>query len=306
MNALFSSRHRSHAFLHFKPTSHVGEMRPPLPTMTPDLIASLALGVFCAVVLLTHRLAGSPDGHRRVAQQGSSFFLGLNVMHAGYWMLQPAVRTCVRGRISPATLSWLSLVPAVVGAWGVAVGHWGLAAWTLLISALLDVLDGAVARALGKASPAGAVLDSVLDRYAEFIFFVGIVIYYRDHLAVQLIALAALMGSFLVTYSTAKAEALALTPPRGSMKRSDRLTVLIIATALAPLSQHWLEPAVRGVVWPVVVGLTLIAVLANVSAIVRFTALGRAAGGIVNPPSTERAATPRKLVGKPPRASVRS
>lgn len=243
-----------------------------------DLWASFGMGVFSVGILVGHRLAGAPQSYRRVVQQGATFFLSFNLMHAGYWMLQPAIQRCTRSGLSPAVISWFSLIPAVGAAATAATGHWGAAAWCLLASALLDVLDGAVARATGHASPAGALLDSVLDRYAEFIFFAGAFIYYAPNLAAQLIVLAAIQGSFLVTYSSAKAEALGLTPPRGSMKRSDRLAVLIVGAVCTPLSLHWFESPSAPMAWPALVGLTIIAVVANVSAIRRFVALAREAG----------------------------
>ena len=247
-------------------------------SLPSDLLASLGLGASCVVLLTAHRLAGAPSGYRRVVQQGATFFLGLNLMHAGYWMLQRVVRYCSRRGISAAAISWLSLGPAAAAAIAAFTGHWGAVAWCLLGSALLDVLDGAVARATNEMSEAGAVLDSVLDRYAEFIFFVGVFCYYRLRLPAQLIVLAALLGSFLVTYSTAKAEALGIVPPRGWMKRSDRLTVLILGAALAPLSLHWFETASPPVAWPMLGAMGIIAVLANFSAVLRFMALARSVG----------------------------
>lgn len=247
--------------------------------LTLDVVASLAMGVCCVTLLLAHRLAGAPQGFRRVQQQGASVFLGFDLMNAGYWMLQPVVKRCLQFGVSPAAISWLSLGPALVAAVAVARGHWGMAAWALLVSALLDVLDGAVARAAQHSSPAGAVLDSVLDRYAEFIFFTGVFIFYETLLAAQLVVLCALLGSFLVTYSTAKAEAMTVTPPRGTMKRSDRLTVLIVGAALTPLFSMMWEPATTQIAWPALVSFGLIAVLANVSAVRRFLALAHAAGG---------------------------
>jgi CDP-diacylglycerol---glycerol-3-phosphate 3-phosphatidyltransferase len=241
-----------------------------------DVTASLTLGACCVVLLAAHSCAATPTRYRRVVQQGETFFLGFNLMHAGYWMLQPVVRLFSKHGVAPAAISWFSLAPAVAAGVAASVGHWGVAAWCLLASALLDVLDGAVARAIGELSPAGAVLDSVLDRYAEFIFFCGLFVYYRHFLAAQLVIVTALFGSFLVTYSTAKAEALQATPPRGSMKRSDRLTVLILGTALAPLSHQWLEKSTSTLAWPVLAAISLIAVMANASAIHRFTALARA------------------------------
>jgi CDP-diacylglycerol---glycerol-3-phosphate 3-phosphatidyltransferase len=247
-------------------------MRVPL-----DLLASLALGIFAAVVLIAHRVAGAPDGFERVARQGSTPFLQLGMMHAGYWLLQPVVKSCARARMAPAFLSWLSLLPAAIAGVAAARGHWGFVAWSLLVSALLDVLDGAVARATGQSSVAGAVLDSVLDRYAETFFFAGALAFYDHHLAAQMIVLAALIGSFLVTYSTAKAEAVRVTPPRGWMKRSDRLSALIIGSGLTPIVQHWTTAAGTSLVSPILITLAIIAVLANVSAVMRFAALGRVA-----------------------------
>lgn len=247
-----------------------------LPT---DVLASLGLGASCVILLTAHRLAGAPGGYQRVVQQGASFFLGWNLMHAGYWMLQRIVRHCTQIGVPPAAISWLSLVPAMAASMAAATGHWGAVAWCLLVSALLDVLDGAVARAANHTSEAGEVLDSVLDRYAEFIFFAGVFIYYSERLPAQLLVLTALLGSFLVTYSTAKADALGIEPPRGWMKRSDRLTVLILGAALSPLSLHWFEAASPPYAWPMLGGLGIIAVLANFSAIIRFSTLARQVGG---------------------------
>jgi phosphatidylglycerophosphate synthase len=137
------------------------------------------------------------------------------------------------------------------------------------------VIDGAVARASGRVSAAGAILDSVLDRYAECFFFSGVIFYYRAMPAAQLLGVAALFGSFMITYSTAKAEALRLTPPRGFMKRSDRLALLVAGALLTPASLHWFEPGSGPHAWPILTAVGLIAVFANLSAVIRLTALAR-------------------------------
>jgi phosphatidylglycerophosphate synthase len=242
-----------------------------------DVPAALALAAVGVAVPLAYQLAGGRRRFARVEQQGGSVVLAAGLMHAGYWMLQPLISFCVRARVSPTALSWLSLVPAAGAALAAARGHWGWAAWGLFLSALLDVVDGAVARAAGRATPAGAILDSALDRYAEGFFFAGVIFYYRSLPAVQLLAVAALFGSFMITYSTAKAEALRLAPPRGFMKRSDRLAVLIAGAVLAPVSLRWLEAGSEPRAWPVLAAVGLIAVGANLSAVIRLTALARAA-----------------------------
>lgn len=242
---------------------------------SPDLIASLALAVFTVVILMAHRLAGAPTGFERVVKQGATPFLRPGMMDAGYWMLQPAIRACARNEIPAAAISWFSLVPAVVAGIAAGFGHWGFVAWSLLASALLDVMDGAVARAVHTSSKSGSVLDSVLDRYAEAFFFFGALAFYRQNLSAQLVVLAAFLGSFLIAYSTAKAEAIQVTPPRGWMKRSDRISTLTIGTGLAPLVEQWSGHARSPLAWPVLVTLGVIAVLANVSAVQRFIAIAR-------------------------------
>lgn len=250
-------------------------------TRTVELILSSAFLVLCLgcpfLFWLRCRLYG-PLEFERVRRQGGTVFLGTWLMNAAYWMLTPLARFLVSNRVSPAFLSWLSTVPAAVSFFALSQGAWGLAAWSVLISALLDVLDGAVARMGDTASPAGAILDSTLDRYAEFLFFAGLLVHWRAELCLQLLAFAALAGSILVTYSTAKAEALQLTPPRGLMKRSDRLSCLCIGLLLTSLLAAWplgpLSEHVRLDV-PLIVAVGLIAVLANYSAVQRFCSLAR-------------------------------
>lgn len=243
---------------------------------SPDLLAAIALGLFCAGVSAAYAVLGrGRQDFIRVEQQGSSVFLGRGLMNAGYWMLQPVVRFCTRAGVGPAALSWLSLVPAALAGIAGAGGYWGFAAWGLFASALLDVLDGAVARAGQRTSARGAILDSVLDRYAEVFFFAGALVYFRASLPAQTLVLAALFGSMMITYSTAKAEALRLAPPRGSMKRSDRLALLIAGAALTPCSLRWLESPGPWLGWPLLGAIGLIAVLANLSAIARFISLSR-------------------------------
>jgi len=261
-------------------------MRPPF-----DVYASLLMGASCVALLVGHVRWGRKR-YQRVTQQGATFFLGHDLMNAGYGALQPIVRWCVAQGVSPDTVSWASLIPAAAASIACATGHWGIAAWALLASALMDVMDGAIARATGTMSGSGAMLDSVLDRYAETFVFGGIIFYYREHVTAQLVALAAVLGSFMVTYSTAKAEALRAKPPRGSMKRSDRLTVLILGSALAPLSLFWLEPAGSRYAWPVLVAISLIAVLANASAFQRFGALARQLSQPTRPEAGTARATP--------------
>jgi phosphatidylglycerophosphate synthase len=110
-------------------------------------------------------------------------------------------------------------------------------------------------------------------------FLGGLIIYYREIPVLMILAMAALIGSFMVSYSSAKAEALQVSPPKGSMRRPERALYLILGAALSPVTIPWWEatrdfPVAIG--HPMVAALTLVAVLSNVSAVERLVAIAKA------------------------------
>ena len=236
-----------------------------------DAWAGLALPVCCVLLLIVGALQTPGKRHARVAREGGTIFLGEAIMHWGYAWIDRLARVALKLGLSATAVSWLSLFLGLASGLGMAWGHFGLAAWLLTLSGLGDGMDGAMARQQGNASRAGAVLDSALDRYVEFFFLMGVIYFYRGVVGVQLLALVALFGGFMVTYSTAKAEALQVTPPRGWMKRAERLVWLIGGATLAsalPLAGHSGHPILVAV-------LALIAIMSNLSAIIRLIALSR-------------------------------
>jgi CDP-diacylglycerol--glycerol-3-phosphate 3-phosphatidyltransferase len=240
-----------------------------------DAWLGAALPATVAGLLLTAGFAGSTAGHGRVTREGGTFFLPERVMHTGYAWIDLLARAAGRLGLGADAVSWLSLGLGLAAGGLVAAGWLGGAAWALALSGLCDGLDGAIARRQGTSSPAGAVLDSVLDRYVEFFFLAGLMVYFSGAPWHQLTAVTALFGGFMVTYSTAKAEALRLTPPRGWMKRPERLVWLIAGAALAAAGRLVNFPAERIVLGSV----AIIAVFANLSAIRRLAALAQTAAG---------------------------
>jgi CDP-diacylglycerol--glycerol-3-phosphate 3-phosphatidyltransferase len=101
---------------------------------------------------------------------------------------------------------------------------------------LLDILDGALARQSGKGTPFGAFLDSTTDRLGEAVMLGAIgLVFARDGNDIALGAtFAALAGSFLVSYTRARAEALTLKGDVGIGSRAERVTVIVIGLFLAP------------------------------------------------------------------------
>jgi CDP-diacylglycerol--glycerol-3-phosphate 3-phosphatidyltransferase len=101
---------------------------------------------------------------------------------------------------------------------------------------LLDVLDGALARQSGKGTPFGAFFDSTTDRLGEaaMLTAIGLVFLRQDHEFALAATFAAMAGSFLVSYTRARAEALQLKGDVGIGSRAERVTVIVTGLFLAP------------------------------------------------------------------------
>lgn len=250
-------------------------------TMTLDLIYALVLLSITVGVAIIYGLRVLTQGKAqfdRVDKQGSSALLGKGAMEGAYWSLQPVARLLVFLRITPNQISWTSLGFAVVTGLCLSVGHFGFGAVFATISAFLDTLDGMVARLTGVSSDAGEVLDATVDRYAEFLFLGGLAFYYREVPALLILTLFALMGSFMVSYSSAKAEAMNVSPPKGSMRRPERAVYLTLGALFSPITIPVFEvmrPYGIAIGHPMVVALSLVAVLANASAIERMWVIAR-------------------------------
>jgi len=113
--------------------------------------------------------------------------------------------------------------------------YW-LAAVVFVLGSLLDILDGALARAGGKTTPFGAFIDSTTDRVSEGFMLTAIayVLASNDHPVFVAVAMAAMLGSFLVSYTRAKAEALGLRGDVGIGSRAERVVVITTGLVLAP------------------------------------------------------------------------
>ena len=113
--------------------------------------------------------------------------------------------------------------------------YW-LAALVFVVGSLLDILDGALARAGGKTTPFGAFLDSTTDRISEGFMLTAIayVLARHDHPVCVAVAVTAVAGSFLVSYTRAKAESIGLRGDVGIGSRAERVVVITAGLVLAP------------------------------------------------------------------------
>jgi CDP-diacylglycerol--glycerol-3-phosphate 3-phosphatidyltransferase len=111
-----------------------------------------------------------------------------------------------------------------------------LGALVFVVGSLLDILDGALARAGGKTTRFGAFLDSTTDRVGEGFMLTAIafVLARHDHPVFVAVAMLAVAGSFLVSYTRAKAEGLGLRGDVGIGSRAERVVVITAGLVLAP------------------------------------------------------------------------
>ena len=113
--------------------------------------------------------------------------------------------------------------------------YW-LGAAVFVVGSILDILDGALARAGGKTTPFGSFLDSTTDRVGEGAMLGAIALIFSGHgNEVALAAtVAAVAGSFLVSYTRARAEALGVRGDVGLGSRAERVVVITAGLVLAP------------------------------------------------------------------------
>jgi CDP-diacylglycerol--glycerol-3-phosphate 3-phosphatidyltransferase len=240
-----------------------------------DLACSLALVASALGVTAAYgaRVVRAGQAHSaRVDRAGSSPLLGLGVQQMGYWAMRPIAGACVALGVSANAVSWASLVLAGAAGLALATTHFGVGAILSLASSACDALDGMVARETGTASDAGEVLDATVDRYAELFFTGGVAFSLRDDPVALLLALVATAGAVMVSYATAKAEALRVEAPRGMMRRQERAVYLMLGALLVPIttaaSARWGFPGWIATA-PMLVALALVGVLGNASAVYR-------------------------------------
>jgi len=135
-----------------------------------------------------------------------------------------------RTRLSPDHLTLVGLVVAVAAAVAIGAGFLALGLLLVILAALPDLLDGALAKASNTSSQRGAFFDSVIDRVADSLLFGGVAWYFASeesaHMA--LLPMAVLAASSVISYQRAKAESLGLSAKGGIMERAERVILLCL------------------------------------------------------------------------------
>jgi len=153
------------------------------------------------------------------------------VIERGVLSLKAGVtKVFVALRISPNVLTVSSLIPTALATYYLAHGRLTLAGLWIIAAGFFDVIDGAVARAMGKMSPFGAVLDSVTDRASDAFIYVGAVLYfYRIGQPLYVfLTMVALAGALMVSYTRARAENTVVDCKVGFAERGERMVLMLL------------------------------------------------------------------------------
>lgn len=161
-----------------------------------------------------------------------------------YKVIDPLVKGLIKLGLTPNAVTTIGLIlnigVAVIFIVGAEKGNRGdlrYVGWAgalVLFAGVFDMLDGQVARLGNMSSTFGALFDSVLDRYSEFVMFLGICYYLVSHhyFFSSLFAFIALIGSMMVSYTRARSEGLGISNKGGLMQRPERV-VLVGTSAIA-------------------------------------------------------------------------
>src|ERR1043165_5543509 len=146
-------------------------------------------------------------------------------------VIEPVANWLIRRGVHPNTITAFGTVCTVGGGVLYGMGHIRTGGFFLSATALFDVLDGTVARRSGKSSQFGAFLDSTLDRVADGAVLGGLAVFYvlntpHRNLIMVIVCIAAIIGSFMTSYTRARAEALGLDAKVGMMQRPERVVLL--------------------------------------------------------------------------------
>jgi phosphatidylglycerophosphate synthase len=222
--------------------------------------------------------------------RGRSKLVGSHLRFYFFWVINPLWRLLLATGISANTVTATAALMGVGAAAAAAMGRFALAGWLFMFAGILDIMDGRLARARQEVSPAGAAIDSILDRYTDSLMLVGLGFYYRETWVVVAVFLA-LVGTSVVPYVRAKGEALGFPVRDGLMQRPERIVYLGSSVALAPIFEALVFPHDRHPMhWLAVAGIVFLCITSNATAVSRFIRLVRAmtAAGTPGPTPLEQ------------------
>src|SRR5450756_622207 len=218
-------------------------------------------------------------------------------------VIEPAISLLARNNVNPNAITTVGTLLTVAAGAVYATGHIRTAGWIMAATAFFDVVDGEVARRTGRSTVFGAFYDSTLDRVADGALMAGLTVFYatnpvHHNLYMMVVCLLGIIGTFLVSYTRARAESLGIDAKVGVMQRPERIVLLSAPQALFGL--FW-----NG--WVLIAIIILLTVTAWITAMQRIAFVHRftqhpdpKAIRIINDPASPSPSTnPSKPTGMP-------
>ena len=185
---------------------------------------------------------------------------GASIGRGATKILDTLVRWVAYGGVHPNMLTVIGVSINIICGLLFGFGHFFWAGIVLILANLFDMLDGNVARLTGKTSKFGGFLDSTLDRLSDMVVFLGIMIFYasntpsRSVLNVFLCG-AAMIGSVMVSYTSARSESIIPKNDVGFLRRPERIVLFIIgALSTFPHSDNFFANRMPQVLWVLAIG----------------------------------------------------
>lgn len=204
--------------------------------------------------------------------------------------IEPAISFLARHNVSPNTITSVGTLLTIAASVVYATGHIMTAGWVMNVTAFFDVADGEVARRTGRSSVFGAFYDSTLDRVADGALMAGLAFFYatnpiHHNLAMVVVCLVCIIGTFLISYTRARAETLGIDAKVGLMQRPERMVLLSVPQSFFGL--FWNGWVLMGII-------LLLTVTAWITAVQRILYVYRA--------TKARDTKPIRMVSDPPSA----
>ena len=145
--------------------------------------------------------------------------------------IEPAISFLARHNVSPNAITTVGTVLTIAAGVVYGSGHIMTAGWLMGVTAFFDVVDGEVARRTGRSTVFGAFYDSTLDRVADGALMAGLTVFYATNVVhhniyMVVICLLGMIGTFVVSYTRARAESLGIDAKVGVMQRPERIVLL--------------------------------------------------------------------------------
>ncbi len=197
-----------------------------------------------------------------------------------YALVRFPVGALIRAGVRPNTITTVGTGFVLISALAYAFGHLRLGGLLLLVSGIVDTLDGQVARGSAQVTRFGAFYDSTIDRVGDGATFIGLGVFFMTgpdiawRLGAVVLCMVAILASLLVSYARARAEGLGIDCKVGIAQRAERILGLGVASLIAGAGPSAL--LLEGLV-------ALLAVASIITVIQRFAYVHRAANGVEEP-----------------------